>query len=71
MGRYAALGLPLDQLCACAAARKCSSTCATQLGIQPGETTADGKMTLEFAECLGACEFAPCMLADDDARTRI
>ncbi len=33
-------------------------------GIQPGETTADGQLTLEFAECLGACEFAPCMLAD-------
>jgi NADH-quinone oxidoreductase subunit E len=32
-------------------------------GIRPGETTADGKLTLEFAECLGACEFAPCMLA--------
>jgi NADH-quinone oxidoreductase subunit E len=34
-------------------------------GIRPGETTADGKLTLEFAECLGACEFAPCMLAGD------
>ncbi len=33
-------------------------------GIQPGETTADGQLTLEFAECLGACEFAPCMLAN-------
>ena len=32
-------------------------------GVQPGETTADGKLTLEFGECLGACEFAPCMLA--------
>jgi NADH-quinone oxidoreductase subunit E len=32
-------------------------------GIHPGETTADGKLTLEFGECLGACEFAPCMLA--------
>src|SRR5207244_669910 len=32
-------------------------------GLRPGETTADGKLTLEFAECLGACEFAPCMLA--------
>ena len=32
-------------------------------GIKPGETTADGRLTLEFAECLGACEFAPCMLA--------
>lgn len=33
------------------------------LGIQPGETTSDGKLTLEFGECLGACEYAPCMLA--------
>lgn len=38
----------------------------SKLGIQPGETTADGKLTLEFGECLGACEFAPCMLAGDD-----
>jgi NADH-quinone oxidoreductase subunit E len=34
-------------------------------GIRPGETTVDGKLTIEFAECLGACEFAPCMLAGD------
>lgn len=34
-------------------------------GIHPGETTPDGKLTIEFAECLGACEFAPCMLAGE------
>ena len=34
-----------------------------QAGVQPGETTVDGKLTLEFGECLGACEQAPCMLA--------
>jgi len=34
------------------------------LGVTPGETTADGRVTLEYAECLGACEHAPCMLAD-------
>jgi NADH-quinone oxidoreductase subunit E len=33
-------------------------------GVRPGETTPDGALTLEFAECLGACEFAPCMLAN-------
>jgi NADH-quinone oxidoreductase subunit E len=32
------------------------------VGIQPGETTADGTLTIEFAECLGACDFAPCIL---------
>ena len=39
-------------------------------GIEPGETTADGTLTLEFAECLGACEFAPCMLAGNNAASR-
>lgn len=34
-------------------------------GVQPGETTPDGKLTLEFGECLGACEYAPCMLAGE------
>jgi NADH-quinone oxidoreductase subunit E len=33
-------------------------------GIHPGETTPDGALTLEYAECLGACEFAPCILAN-------
>ncbi len=37
-----------------------------KLGIRPGDTTTDGKLTLEFGECLGACEFAPCMLAGDE-----
>lgn len=34
-----------------------------ELGIEPGGTTADGSLTVESAECLGACDFAPCMLA--------
>ena len=34
------------------------------LHVKPGETTPDGRVTLEYAECLGACEHAPCMLAD-------
>jgi len=35
-------------------------------GIHAGATTADGKLTIEAAECLGACDFAPCMLANDE-----
>jgi len=38
----------------------------TKAGIKPGETTPDGSLTVEPAECLGACDFAPCMLAGDD-----
>jgi NADH-quinone oxidoreductase subunit E len=36
------------------------------LHVQPGETTPDGRVTLEYAECLGACEHAPCILANND-----
>jgi NADH-quinone oxidoreductase subunit E len=36
-----------------------------KLGIRPGQTTPDGRVTLEFAECLGACDYAPAMLAGD------
>ena len=35
-----------------------------KLGVEPGGTTADGRITVEFAECLGGCDFAPCLLAD-------
>lgn len=33
-----------------------------KLSVQPGETTADGRVTLEAAECLGACDHAPAVL---------
>lgn len=33
-----------------------------QLGIEVGETTADGAFTLRTAECLAACEIAPAMM---------
>lgn len=36
-----------------------------KLHVHPGETSTDGRVTLEFAECLGACEGAPCILVDD------
>jgi NADH-quinone oxidoreductase subunit E len=37
-----------------------------KLGVPPGGTTPDGKITLEFAECIGACEGAPCVLVNDE-----
>ena len=36
-----------------------------RLGIEPDETTADGKITLLTVECLCACEQAPMMQVDD------
>jgi NADH-quinone oxidoreductase subunit E len=40
--------------------------CETKLGVKCGETTPDGKVTLEFAECIGACDGAPACLRDDE-----
>lgn len=34
-------------------------------------TTADGKITVEFAECLGGCEGAPCALVNDEHRMNL
>ena len=43
----------------------------TKLNVKPGGTTADGKITLEFAECLGACEGAPAVMIDDVHRHNV
>jgi NADH-quinone oxidoreductase subunit E len=42
-----------------------------ELEVQPGGTTADGKITLEFAECIGGCEGAPCVLVNDEPRMNV
>jgi NADH-quinone oxidoreductase subunit E len=36
-----------------------------RLGVAPGETTPDGRITLLTVECLCACEQAPMMQVDD------
>jgi NADH-quinone oxidoreductase subunit E len=36
-----------------------------RLGVDPGETTEDGRVTLLLVECLCACEAAPMMQVDD------
>ncbi len=36
-----------------------------RLGIEPHETTEDGRFTLLTLECLGACDTAPCALVND------
>ena len=35
------------------------------LGIEAGETTPDGRVTLDHEECLGACGYAPMMRVDE------
>jgi NADH-quinone oxidoreductase subunit E len=42
-----------------------------KLHVRPGGTTADGKITVEFAECIGVCEGAPAVLIDDVGRGNV
>ncbi|MEV5820455.1 NADH-quinone oxidoreductase subunit NuoE [Micromonospora harpali] len=41
-------------------------TLAEHLGVGHDETTADGKVTLEHAECLAACDYGPVMTVNYD-----
>jgi NADH-quinone oxidoreductase subunit E len=43
----------------------------SKLDVKPGGTTTDGKITLEFAECLGACEGAPAVMVGDEHRHNV
>src|SRR5579872_6297910 len=49
--------------CALRGGEEVLSALSDKLGVHPGETTGDGRITLEFGECLGLCDFAPAMLA--------
>jgi len=40
--------------------------CVRQLGITVGETTGDGKFTLETVRCLGCCGLAAVMTVNED-----
>lgn len=42
-----------------------------RLHIRPGQNTADGQATIELAECLGACDGAPCILIDDELQLNV
>ena len=36
-----------------------------KLGVNLGQTTSDGRFTLEVARCIGACGLAPAMMIDE------
>ena len=46
-------------------------TVCQKLGVTPGGTSADGKVTVEFAECIGVCEGAPAVLVNDEGRPNV
>jgi NADH:ubiquinone oxidoreductase subunit E len=41
------------------------------IGIEPGQTTPDGQITLEICRCVGACSQAPVIVIDDEIQGRV
>lgn len=41
------------------------------LGIEPGQTTKDGAITMELCRCVGACSQAPVIVIDEESHGRV
>jgi NADH-quinone oxidoreductase subunit E len=63
-GRHV-LGICHNLSCFLAGAPSIIAHAQERLGIDVGETTPDGRITLQSVECLCACEHAPMMQVDD------
>ncbi len=50
--------------CALVGAQAVLDAFANELGVRPGETTADGEVTLRAIECAGGCGRAPVVVID-------
>src|SRR5208283_2908825 len=42
-----------------------------KLNVPVSGTSPDGKITVEYAECIGACEGAPAVMIDDEHRMNV
>ena len=52
--------------CALAGAERMTAFIQQRLGIEPGQTTPDGRFTLSEVECLASCGTGPMMQINDD-----
>jgi len=50
--------------CALVGAQQVVEAFESELGIHPGETSDDGKVTLRTIECAGGCGYAPVVVVD-------
>jgi NADH:ubiquinone oxidoreductase subunit E len=50
--------------CAMQDAQMIIDSVAGEIGIGPGQSTADGKFSFELTNCIGACDLAPAMLVN-------
>jgi len=55
-----------DAPCHIAGGRAVFDAIRTGLGLEPGQTSADGRWTFEMTSCIGVCGVGPVMMVDDD-----
>ena len=53
-----------NTLCGVLGGQRIMDALSSDLGVHHDETTADGSITLEHAECLAACDYAPVVTVD-------
>jgi NADH:ubiquinone oxidoreductase subunit E len=53
--------------CEMAGIRDIAKALEAELGVPVGGTTADGKVTLQWANCIGQCDMAPAAIVDHAA----
>ncbi|AZG46727.1 NADH-quinone oxidoreductase subunit E [Gordonia insulae] len=58
------VGVCTNTLCAIMGGDEILAALTEHLGISPGETTPDGRITLEHVECNAACDFAPVVMVN-------
>jgi formate dehydrogenase subunit gamma len=59
------------EACQAVGARDLERHAQRRLGIGYGETTVDGRITLEAVYCLGNCACSPSLRVDDDLHARV
>ncbi|MBN1781886.1 NADH-quinone oxidoreductase subunit NuoE [bacterium] len=69
-GKYA-ISVCLGTACFVKGADKVLNAFQTELGIEMGETTADGLFSLENTRCLGVCALAPVVTINDTVYSKV
>lgn len=74
--RFTPVGKYLIKVChgtAChvAGANAISEAITEEIGIDNGQTTSDGRFTLELVSCLGCCSLAPVIMINEDTHGRL
>ncbi len=60
------IGICRGLSCSLAGSQEMCRCLEKKLGIKEGETSSDGRFSLEAMECLGACDQGPALLVNDE-----